>query len=81
MMVGTAMPMIVVDAVSMSMLALMSKLVVGESMSMPFSGAESTAIADDEPLTHVGVERTAMVGEGAGESVDLDPIVPMVGAN
>jgi hypothetical protein len=27
------------------------------------------------------VERSAMVGEGAGESVDPDPVVPMVGAN
>jgi hypothetical protein len=32
-------------------------------------------------LTLVGVERTAMVGEGASKSVDPDPIVPMVGAN
>jgi hypothetical protein len=72
---------VVVDAVSTSMLVLMSKLVVGESMSMPIGGAESTAIADDEPSTRVGVERSAMVGEGAGESVDPDLIVPTVGAN
>jgi hypothetical protein len=25
--------------------------------------------------------RLSMVGEGAGESVDPDPVVPMVGAN
>jgi hypothetical protein len=25
--------------------------------------------------------RLAMVGEGAGESVDPDPVVPIVGAN
>jgi hypothetical protein len=85
--VGTAMPMMVVDAASTSMLVLMlklvlmSKLVVGESMSMLIGGAESTTIADDEPSILVGVERSAMVGEGAGESVDLDPVVPTVGAN
>jgi hypothetical protein len=39
------------------------------------------AIADDEPSNLVGVERSAMVGEGAGKSIDPDPIVPMVGAN
>jgi hypothetical protein len=43
--------------------------------------AESTAIADDEPSNLVGVERFMMVGEGAGESVDPDPVVPMVGVN
>jgi hypothetical protein len=79
--VGTAMPTMVVDAVSTSMLVLMSKLVVSESMSMSISGAESMAIADDEPSTLVGAERSAMVGEGAGESVDLDPVVPTDGAN
>jgi hypothetical protein len=77
--VGTAMPTRVFDAVSMSMLALVSKLVVSESMSI--SNAESMAIADDEPSNLVGVERSAMVGEGAGESVDPDPVVPTVGAN
>jgi hypothetical protein len=79
--VGTAMPTMVVDAVLTLMLVLMSKLVVGESISMPIGGAESTAIADDEPSTLVGVERSAMVGEGAGESIDLDPVVPTVNAN
>jgi hypothetical protein len=39
------------------------------------------AIADDEPSNLVCVERLAMVGEGAGESVDPDPVVPTVGAN
>jgi hypothetical protein len=39
------------------------------------------AIADDEPSNLVGVERLAMVGEGAGESIDPDPVVPTVGAN
>jgi hypothetical protein len=27
------------------------------------------------------VERSVMVGEGAGESIDLDSVVPTVGAN
>jgi hypothetical protein len=78
--VGTAMSTMVVDAVSMSMLVLMSKLVVCESMSMRIGGAESMTISDDEPSTLVGVERLAMVG-GAGESVDPDPVLPMVAAN
>jgi hypothetical protein len=43
--------------------------------------AESTAVADDEPSTLVGVERSAMVGEGAGESIDPDPVVPTVSFN
>jgi hypothetical protein len=77
--VGTAMPTMVVDAVSTSILVLMSKLAVSESMSI--DGAESTAIANDEPSTLVGVERSAMVGERAGESVDPDPVVPTVGTN
>jgi hypothetical protein len=48
---------------------------------MSINDAESTAIADVEPSNLVGVERSAMVGEGAGESVDPDPVIPMVGAN
>jgi hypothetical protein len=40
--VGTAMPTLMVDAVSASMLVLTSKLVVGESMLI--GGAESTAL-------------------------------------
>jgi hypothetical protein len=78
---GTAMPTIVVDAVSTSMLVLMSMLVVSESLSMSSGGEESKAIADVKPSTLVGVKRSAMVGEGAGESVDPDPVVPTVGAN
>jgi hypothetical protein len=38
-------------------------------------------VADDEPLIFVDVDISAMVGEGAGKSVDLDTIVPTVGAN
>jgi hypothetical protein len=72
--VGTAMPTMVVDAESMLILVLVS-------MSMSIDGAESTAIADDEPSILIGVEGSAMVGEGAGESVDPDPVVPTVGAN
>jgi hypothetical protein len=79
--VGTVMPMMVVDAVSTSMLMLMLMSVVGEAMSMSIGGADLTAIADDKPSTLVSVERSAMVGEGASESIDLDPVVPTVGAN
>jgi hypothetical protein len=52
--------------------------------------AESTAIAGDEPTTlgdagesmeTFDAGESTMVGEGAGESVDLDPVVPTVGAN
>jgi hypothetical protein len=38
-------------------------------------------MADDEPSNLVDVVRLAMVGEGVGESVDPDPVVPTVGAN
>jgi hypothetical protein len=63
-------------AESMSILPLVSKL-MAESM---LSGdAESTAMA--EPSNLVDVVRLSMVGEGAGESVDPDPVVPTVGAN
>jgi hypothetical protein len=79
--VGIAMPTMLVDTVSMSMLVLMSMLVVSESMSISIGGAELTAIVNDKPSTLVGVENSAMVGEGAGESVDPDPVVPTVGAN
>jgi hypothetical protein len=50
-------------------------------MLMSIGGTESTTIADDESSTLVGVVRSAMVGEGAGEFVDPDPVVPTVGAN
>jgi hypothetical protein len=70
-----------VDAVSMSMLALVSKLMVSGSMLVSIGDAESMAMDDDEPSNLVGVEGSAMVGEGAGESVDPDPLVPTVGAN
>jgi hypothetical protein len=38
-------------------------------------------MADDGPSNLVDVVRLAMVDEGAGESVDPDPVVPTVGAN
>jgi hypothetical protein len=38
-------------------------------------------IADDEPSNLVGVVRSSMVGEGADESVDPDPVVPTDDAN
>jgi hypothetical protein len=38
-------------------------------------------MADDGPSNLVDVVRLLMVGEGVGESVDPDPVVPMVGAN
>jgi hypothetical protein len=44
-------------------------------------GSESMAVADVKPSNLVGVARSAMVGEGASESVDPDPVVPTVGAN
>jgi hypothetical protein len=43
--------------------------------------AESTAMADDKPSNLVDAVRLAVVDEGAGESIDPDPIVPTVGAN
>jgi hypothetical protein len=76
---GTAMPTMVVIAVSTSMQMLMSG--VDEAMLTLIDGAESTAVADDKLLNLVGVVWSAMVGEGTGESVDPDPIVPTVGAN
>jgi hypothetical protein len=74
------------DAVSMSMSRAdeaMSMSMADEvmSMSMAVGDAESTAVAGDEPSILVDVDRSAMVGEGAGESVDLDLVVPTVGAN
>jgi hypothetical protein len=74
---GTAMPTMVVGAVSMPM----SMSMVDKMMLMSMDGAESTAVADVEPSNLVGVARSAMVGEGAGKSVDPDPVIPTVDAN
>jgi hypothetical protein len=38
-------------------------------------------MADAGPPNHVDVMRLSMMGEGASESVDPDPVVPTVGAN
>jgi hypothetical protein len=38
-------------------------------------------MADAGPPNLVDAMRLSMIGEGAGESVDPDPILPMVGAN
>jgi hypothetical protein len=65
----------------MSILTLVSRLMVSELVSMSNSDAESTTMADDEPSNLVDAVRLAMVGEGAGESVDPDPVVPTVDAN
>jgi hypothetical protein len=98
-MVGDAVSMSMVgDALSMSMLMVgdvvsMSMWMVGDAVSMSMwmvGDAESTAVAGDEPLTLVGVGelmedvnagKSMVVGEGAGESVYPDPVVPTVGAN
>jgi hypothetical protein len=75
--VSAVMPTMVGDAVSMSM----SMADNATSMSMVVGDAESTAVAGDEPSILVDAGRSVMVGEGASESVDPDPIVPTVGAN
>jgi hypothetical protein len=49
--------------------------------SMSSGDAESTAIADVGPPSLVDAMRLSMIGEGAGESVDPDLVVPTVGAN
>jgi hypothetical protein len=38
-------------------------------------------MADDGLSNLVDAVRLSMVGKGAGESVDPDPVVPTVGAN
>jgi hypothetical protein len=83
--VGAVMPTMVGDAASMSMAGdamsmLMSMADDVMSMSMA-DDAESVAIVDDEPSTLVDAGRSVVVGEGASESVDPDPVVPTVGAN
>jgi uncharacterized membrane protein YGL010W len=67
MMAGTAMSTLVSMVVSMSILALVS-MSVGTAMSTAVSMVVSMSIL-------------ALVGHGAGESVDLDPVVPTDGAN
>jgi hypothetical protein len=84
--VDAVMPTMVADVVSTSMSMSMadeatSMLMADEAMSMAIGNAESMAVADDEPSTLVDVDRSVMVGEGAGEFVDPDPVVPTVKAN
>jgi hypothetical protein len=67
--------MTVSNAVSMSMAD------EAMSMSMVVGDAESTVVAGGEPSILVDVARSTMVGEGASESVDPDPVIPTVGAN
>jgi hypothetical protein len=38
-------------------------------------------MADVGPSNLVDAVRLSVVGEGGGESIDPDPVVPMVGAN
>jgi hypothetical protein len=60
-----------------------SMLTVDEAPSMAVSmadGALSMAVSMADGALSMAV-LMAMVGEGAGESVDPDPVVPTVGAN
>jgi hypothetical protein len=50
---------------------------VGAVMPMMVGDAVSMLMADDVALMSMSI----VVGEGAGESIDLDPVVPTVGAN
>jgi hypothetical protein len=69
-MVGIAMPTAMSMADSMSILAWVSS---GE--------AESMAMVDVGPSNLGDAVMLSMVGEGAGESVDPDPVIPTVGTN
>jgi hypothetical protein len=83
-MVHTVMSTMVGDVVSTSMADEMMSMSLADevtSMSMAVGDVESTIVFGDEPSTLVDVNRSAMVGEGAGKSIDPDPVVPMVGAN
>jgi hypothetical protein len=89
-MVGEAVSTMVGEAMSMSMVGEAVSTMVGEAMSMSMGDAESTAVAVDEPTTlgetnelmeTIDAGESMMIGEGDGESVDPDPVVPTVGAN
>jgi hypothetical protein len=73
------MPTMVGDAVSMSMS--MADDAMSMLMSMVVGDAESTAVAGDELSILVDAGRSVMVGEGAGESLDPDPVIPTIDAN
>jgi hypothetical protein len=64
------------DAVSMMVDPAMSTSGSGEVVLMTFSTAMPMAVSIAELMSIL-----ALVGEGAGESVDPDPVVPTVGAN
>jgi hypothetical protein len=85
MMVGDAVSTFI-DAVASTMVGdavLMSMSMADDvmSMSMAVGDAESTAVVGDEPSIIVDASRSVIVGEGAGESIDPDPVVPTVGAS
>jgi hypothetical protein len=81
--VGKVMPTMVGNAASMLMASdVMSMAGDVMSVSMSMAGdAESTGVAGDEPSILVDAGRSVVFGEGAGEFVDPDPIVPTVGVN
>jgi hypothetical protein len=91
MMVGEAMLMSMVgEAVSTIVGKVMSMSMVGEAVSMSMVDAKPMVVAGDEPtmlgdadelMETIDAGESIMIGKGAGESVDLDPIVPTVGAN
>jgi hypothetical protein len=91
---GEVMPTMVGDAALMSMagdVVSMSMWMASDTVSMSMTGdAESTPVAGDEPSTLVDADvlveaidagRSMVVGKGASESVDPDPVGPTVGAN
>jgi hypothetical protein len=82
--------MMVGKVVSMSMVGEVVSTMVGEAVSMSMGDAESMVVAGDEPtmlgdadelMEIVDAGESMMVGEGAGESIDPDPVIPTVGAN
>jgi hypothetical protein len=83
MMVGDALSMLIDAVVSMMVGDVVSMSMADDVMSMLMAvgDAESTVVVGDEPSILVDASRSVMVGEGASESIDLDPVVPTVGAN
>jgi hypothetical protein len=79
--------MMVGDAVSTTVDAVMSTMVVGEVVPTTVGAAMPTMVGDAVSMSMpMADDATSMsvsmvVGEGAGESVDPDPVVPTVGAN
>jgi hypothetical protein len=56
-------------------------MVAGEGSSMAVGGGMSMSIAGEESMETGDADGSMTIGEGAGKSVDPDPIVPTVGAN